>query len=70
MKRMRHSLPGLQSVLVAAAFLAFPIGAAAQVGNAAQVSVPTLDGFGLASLAGAVAMTGAWLLARGRSTKG
>jgi LPXTG-motif cell wall-anchored protein len=31
--------------------------------------VPTLDGAGLASLAGVLTMTGAWVLARRRSKK-
>lgn len=65
MKHARVSLFGLFSVLVAAVAAALP-----PVGNANNLlAVPTLEGVGLASLAGVVTMTGAWLLARRRSKK-
>jgi hypothetical protein len=52
---------------VAAALLLPVAGAFAQPnGNAPTVAVPALDGFGLATLAGGLAMTGAWAMARAR----
>ena len=36
-------------------------------GNGNNASIPTLDGVGLATLGGAVAMAGAWLVARKRN---
>jgi hypothetical protein len=38
-------------------------------GNAPSIAVPALDGFGLATLAGGLAMTGAWAMARARRKK-
>lgn len=36
------------------------------IGNEPQLGIPTLDGFGLAALAGALSVGGAWLLSRNR----
>jgi len=38
-------------------------------GNAPLNAVPALDGAGLATLAGGLAMTGAWVMARARRKK-
>ena len=38
-------------------------------GNASTVAIPTLDGLGLATLAGGLAMVGAWAMARARRKK-
>ena len=35
-------------------------------GNSPNIGIPTLDGFGLAALAGALSVGGAWLLSRHR----
>jgi hypothetical protein len=35
-------------------------------GNSSNLSIPTLDGFGLAALAGVLSVGGAWLLSRHR----
>ena len=56
----------LGAALALIAGLALPALVAAQVGNSnngAQV-VPTLDGFGLATMAGALSIGGAWILSR------
>jgi hypothetical protein len=54
-------------VAVAAALLLPVAKAVAQgTGNASSVAVPALDGFGLATLAGGLAMAGAWAVARAR----
>jgi hypothetical protein len=54
-------------VTVAAALLLHVAQAFAQPnGNAPTIAVPALDGFGLASLAGGLAMAGAWAMARAR----
>ncbi len=50
------------SLLTAAQVLAQAEGA----GNSSQLGIPTLDGFGLAALAGALSVGGAWLLSRHR----
>jgi hypothetical protein len=50
------------------AFL-IPLAAGAQVTNASNVSIPVLDGAGIASMAGILTMTGAWALARHRGRK-
>lgn len=55
------------AVLALIAGLALPALCAAQVGNAnngAQLAIPTLDGFGLATMAGALSIGGAWILSR------
>jgi hypothetical protein len=55
------------AVLALIAVLALPALCAAQVGNAnngAQLAIPTLDGFGLATMAGALSIGGAWILSR------
>jgi hypothetical protein len=41
----------------------------AQPANSPMSAVPTLDGLGLASLAGALAAAGAWAVARHRANK-
>jgi len=54
-------------VAVAAGLLLSAAGAFAQGnGTAPTVAVPALDGFGLATLAGGLAMAGAWAMARAR----
>lgn len=35
-------------------------------GNEPEVGIPTLDGFGLAALAGVLSVGGAWLISRSR----
>jgi hypothetical protein len=54
-------------VAVAAGLLLCAAGAFAQGnGNAPTVAVPALGGIGLATLAGGLAMAGAWTMARTR----
>ena len=55
----------------AAAICSFliPLVAGAQAQNANNISIPVLDGAGIASMVGIVTMTGAWALARHRSRK-
>lgn len=69
MKRFRHASSALVPfvAVTCSTLLAWP--AAAQVGNANITRIPTLDGVGLASLAGILTMTGAWLAARRSSRK-
>ena len=57
--------------VAAAAALLLPVAEAFAQGNgnAPTVAVPALDGFGLATLAGGLAMTGAWAMARARRKK-
>lgn len=69
MKPIRRSLADRFPVLAVAFLVGFPVGMGAQIYNASEVTVPTLDGIGLASLAGVVTMTGAWLLAHRRTKK-
>jgi len=68
-KRFRMSSPALLPfvAVTCSTLLAWP--AAAQVGNASITRIPTLDGVGLASLAGILTMSGAWLVARRNSRK-
>jgi hypothetical protein len=66
MKSPRHGST-LGAVLALIAVLALPALGAAQVGNSnngAQAVIPTLDGFGLATMAGALSIGGAWVLSR------
>ncbi|MEO8503533.1 MAG: IPTL-CTERM sorting domain-containing protein [Acidobacteriota bacterium] len=49
--------------------LALPLTAVAGPANGQSIQIPTLDGVGLASLAGALAMGGAWVMARKRNRK-
>jgi hypothetical protein len=66
MKSPRHGST-LGAVLALIAVFALPALCAAQVGNSnngAQVVIPTLDGFGLATMAGALSIGGAWILSR------
>lgn len=61
--------PGKLRVAVATALLLHVGEGFAQPGpngNAFSVAVPTLDGLGLATLAGGLAMAGAWAMARAR----
>lgn len=60
--------PGRLRVAVALACLLHVAQAFAQPGNGNSpfASVPTLDGLGLATLAGGLAMVGAWGMARSR----
>ncbi len=61
---------GRFSVLAFGFLVALPLGAgAAPAGNFSGGNLPTLDGAGLASLAGVLTMSGAWLLARRRGNK-
>ncbi|MGE5232882.1 MAG: IPTL-CTERM sorting domain-containing protein [Acidobacteriota bacterium] len=60
--------PAALTTLVGLGLLLGAVAAGAQVGNA-PVLIPTLDTVGLATLAGAVAMAGAWLSSRRRSRK-
>jgi hypothetical protein len=60
---MRISGPVVAGVLLAAV-LSSPV--VAQIGNSPVPSTPTLDGAGLASLAGALAMAGALAVSRRR----
>lgn len=63
-------LPGLRVVVLAAGWICLPMAAVAgSVGNFSFAQVPTLDGVGLASLAGALAMAGAWFATRNRNSK-
>ena len=62
----------LSAVLALIASLALPALCAAQVGNANNgnlQSIPTLDGFGLATMAGALSIGGAWVLSRNRGKR-
>ncbi len=54
----------IASWLMAGPVLAQAVGGGG--GNSGNLSVPTLDGFGLAALAGALSVGGAWLLSRHR----
>jgi len=61
--------PGRLRVAVAMALLLHVAEAVAQPGNgtnAPSASIPTLDGLGLATLAGGLAMVGTWAMARAR----
>lgn len=46
-----------------------PLAALARQGNEPNAAIPTLDGAGLASLAGALSIAGAWLLSRNRNRR-
>ena len=61
--------PGRLRVAVATALLLHVAEAVAAPGNAPSASVPALDGMGLATLAGGLAMAGAWAMARARRKK-
>ena len=54
-------------ILFFAGTLVCALPAAAQ--NAVQVQVPTLEKVGMATLAGALIMAGAWVLSRNRNNK-
>lgn len=56
----------LGAVLALIVSLALPALCAAQVGNqnGNQAVIPTLDGFGLATMAGVLSIGGAWILSR------
>ncbi|MFI5166282.1 MAG: hypothetical protein ACHQQS_06670 [Thermoanaerobaculales bacterium] len=69
MRSTRRVLSSVFRVVIACCGLLLPIVAGAQATNANTITVPTLDGAGLASLAGVLTMTGAWVLARRRSKK-
>ena len=61
----------LSAVIAVIASLAMPAICAAQVGNQNNGSqaIPTLDGFGLATMAGALSIGGAWVLSRNRGKR-
>ena len=59
---------GMLQLLVALLCLMVPAAAWAG-GNNNAAGVPTLDGVGLASLAGGLAIAGSWLAARRRNKK-
>jgi len=65
MKRAPSLASRLVAPLAALGCFAMPLAAGAQ-GNTSQVVVPTLDGVGLASLAGLLSIGGAWWLSRHR----
>lgn len=57
----------LGAVLALIACFALPALCAAQIGNSNNGSaqaIPALDGFGLATMAGALSIGGAWVLSR------
>ena len=58
----------VQGAVAICVFL-IPLAAAAQAQNASNVTIPVLDGAGIASMAGILTMTGAWALARHRGRK-
>lgn len=61
----------LIAVLFALALVGAPFVASAQPPNNSNnnTTIPTLDGFGLASLAGGLAIAGSWVAARRRRRK-
>ncbi len=69
MRRTRQARTSFASRAAAIAAFLIPVAAAAQVGNAPVSGIPVLDGAGIASMAGVITMTGAWLLARRRARK-
>lgn len=65
MKHVRTYSSQVTRALVTLSLLGCPAAAAQGNGNASAINVPTLDVIGLASLAGVLAMAGAWKVSRG-----
>ncbi len=69
MKRMASVIKSV-TTLVALSWLLAPVAALAQTSsNSPRIAIPTLDGAGLASLAGVLSIGGAWLLSKRRPRK-